>query len=80
MELTINGEPRKLAEGLTVAQLLQTLSVQPEMVAVEVNLNVLKRAQHPTTLLKEGDQVEIVQFIGGGSKAADSTWQTAYST
>ncbi len=62
----VNGEKRILPDELTVAQLLQQLSVQPEMVAVEVNLTVLKRAQHPGTVLKEGDQVEIVQLIGGG--------------
>ena len=66
MELTVNGDTRTLSEGMTVAQLLQQLAVTPERVAVEVNLTVLKRAQHPTTLLQEGDQVEIVQLIGGG--------------
>ena len=66
MELTVNGDTRTLSEGMTVAQLLQQLVVTPERVAVEVNLSVLKRAQHPTTILQEGDQVEIVQLIGGG--------------
>ncbi len=66
MELTVNGDTRTLSEGMTVAQLLQQLAVMPERVAVEVNLAVLKRAQHPTTILQEGDQVEIVQLIGGG--------------
>jgi len=66
MELTVNGDTRTLSEGMTVAQLLQQLVVTPERVAVEVNLTVLKRAQHPTTILQEGDQVEIVQLIGGG--------------
>ena len=63
----LNGERKRLPDGMTVAQLLQQLDVQPERVAVEVNLMVLKRAQHPSTVLKEGDQVEIVQFIGGGA-------------
>jgi thiamine biosynthesis protein ThiS len=66
MEIILNGERKQVGEGLTVAQLLQQLAVTPERVAVEVNLTVLTRAQHPTTLLQEGDRVEIVQIIGGG--------------
>jgi len=68
MELVVNGERRHVADGSTVAQLLESLSIQPERVVVEVNLTVLKRAQHPTTVLKAGDQVEIVQLVGGGSR------------
>ena len=67
IEMTLNGEKRTVEEGMTVAQLLTHLSVQPERVAVEVNLTVLKRAQHSMTVLQEGDQVELVQFIGGGT-------------
>ncbi len=67
MELTVNGETRTVQEGMTVAQLLESLMVQPERVVVEVNLNILKRAQLPYTVLKEGDQVEIVRFVGGGA-------------
>ncbi len=66
MQVTLNGEPKTLAEGTTVTQLLQELQIVPERVVVEVNLTILKRAQHAQTLLKEGDQVEIVQFVGGG--------------
>ena len=67
MNLIVNGEARTLPEGLTVSGLLEQLSVQPERVVVEVNLTILKRAQHAGTVLKEGDRVEIVQFVGGGS-------------
>lgn len=70
MEVTLNGETRQLPDGLTVAQLLQDLKIQPERVAVEVNLTVLKRAQLPGVALQPGDQVEIVQLIGGGSIGA----------
>ena len=66
MELMVNGEKRQMAEGLTASQLLETLQIIPERVVVEVNLTILKRAQLPGTVLKEGDQVEIVQFVGGG--------------
>ena len=67
MELQVNGEARTLGDGTTVSQLLQELKVQPERVVVEVNLAILKRAQHITTMLKDGDQVEIVHFVGGGA-------------
>ena len=67
MELTVNGEKRQLQAGLTAAGLLETLQIVPERVVVEVNLTILKRAQLPEAVLKEGDQVEIVQFVGGGA-------------
>jgi thiamine biosynthesis protein ThiS len=67
MELRVNGEARRLPDGLTVAQLLETLQIVPERVVVEVNLAILKRAQQGSTVLKDGDQVEIVHFVGGGS-------------
>ena len=66
MELMINGEPRRVDDGVTAAQLLAQLSVQPERVVVEVNLAVVKRAQLPSVVLKDGDQVEIVRLVGGG--------------
>ncbi len=66
MELVVNGEYKQVGDGLTVEQLLQQLGVEPERVVVEVNLTILKRAQHPQTILKDGDQVELVQFVGGG--------------
>ena len=78
MELQINGEQKQVVDGMTVAQLLDQLAIQPERVVVEVNLTVLKRAQHPSTVLKEGDQVEIVHFVGGGS--TESIQQLAHST
>jgi thiamine biosynthesis protein ThiS len=66
MQVSINGEQRELPDGTTVSQMLGTLKMQPERVVVEVNLTILKRAQHAGTVLKEGDKVEIVHFVGGG--------------
>ncbi len=67
MELTVNGETRTVQAGVTVAQLLDDLKIQPERVVVEVNLTILKRAQVPSTVLEDGDHVEIVSFVGGGA-------------
>ena len=67
MELIVNGEKRQVADGLTASGLLDTLQVLPERVVVEVNLTILKRAQLPEAVLQDGDQVEIVQFVGGGA-------------
>ena len=67
MQLVVNGEKRQVPEETTVSQLLETLKIMPERVVVEVNLTILKRAEHTSTVLKEGDQVEIVQFVGGGA-------------
>ena len=66
MNVTVNGEPRDLPDGTTATQLLVLLKVVPERVVVEVNLRILKRAEPTDTLLQEGDQVELVQFVGGG--------------
>ncbi len=67
MHIKVNGESRELTEGITVTKLLEQLQIAPERVVVEVNLTILKRAQHAPTVLQEGDQVEIVHFVGGGS-------------
>jgi thiamine biosynthesis protein ThiS len=64
--ITLNGEPHELPEPLTVTALLSRLQIDARRVAVEVNLTVLKRATFETTIVGEGDQVEIVNFVGGG--------------
>ena len=66
MELTINGEKQQWPDALSVSQLLEQLKIVPERVVVEVNLTMLRRAQHAGTFLTAGDQVEIVRFVGGG--------------
>ena len=66
MEVTVNGEKQNLPEATTAAQLLEQLQIIPERVVVELNMMMLKRSQLPSTLLKTGDCVEIVHFVGGG--------------
>jgi thiamine biosynthesis protein ThiS len=64
--ITLNGEPYDLAAPVTVTELLVQLEIDPRRVAVEHNLVVLKRAMFDTSVVREGDQVEIVNFVGGG--------------
>lgn len=66
MEIVINGERREIPDGLTVAGLLEHLGVDRSRVAVEVNLSVVRRADHAAHALAPGDRVEIVAFVGGG--------------
>lgn len=66
MRIQVNGEPREVAAGITVSALLLELGVEPGPVAVERNREIVPRALHPTTTLSDGDQLEVVQFVGGG--------------
>ncbi|MBI3322057.1 MAG: type I DNA topoisomerase [Candidatus Omnitrophica bacterium] len=68
MKLTVNGDPMDLPDGTTLTALLEQVKLRPELVVVELNLNILKREELPRTSLKEGDQVEIVHFVGGGAE------------
>ena len=67
MKIIVNGEEQEHNIPLTVANLLQVLDLRTEKVAVEVNLKILDRSDFPTLTLQEGDKVEILSFIGGGS-------------
>jgi thiamine biosynthesis protein ThiS len=66
MRITLNGEPREMADGHSVASLLADLGIPAERVAVELNLKVVDRQTFPGTPLREGDRVEVIGFIGGG--------------
>ena len=66
MTITLNGDRRELASPLTVAQLLSQLEIDARRVAVELNLAVVKKAAYDSSVIKEGDEVEIVNFVGGG--------------
>jgi thiamine biosynthesis protein ThiS len=67
VEITLNGESFEIAAPLSVSALLELLEIDARRVAVEHNLVVLKRATFDDTLVREGDQVEIVNFVGGGA-------------
>ena len=66
VRITVNGDHHDLAAPLTVSELLLSLDIDPRRVAVELNLVVLKRAAFDATVIKDGDEVEIVNFVGGG--------------
>ena len=67
MQLTINGEVRSFESQLTLAALIEQLGLKLDRVAVEYNRILLPRAQWAETSLADGDRLEIVQFVGGGT-------------
>lgn len=73
MTLHINGEPRDFTDGLTLAGLIAQLGMKPDRIAVELNLEIVHREKWEATTLKEGDRLEIVHFVGGGSAGPETT-------
>jgi len=67
MFLQVNGERKEFPDGLNVASLVQALGMKPDRVAVELNLEIVPRSDWPATELHDGDKLEIVHFVGGGS-------------
>jgi thiamine biosynthesis protein ThiS len=63
----LNGEPREVSDHTSLAALLDLLNFRAERVAIELNHEVVRRVDWPNTVLQEGDKVEIVHFVGGGS-------------
>lgn len=66
MRITLNGDPYELDQPLSVQELLERLQIDSRRVAVEHNLVILKRHAFVTTLVGDGDRIEIVNFVGGG--------------
>jgi thiamine biosynthesis protein ThiS len=67
LQIQVNGEQREVADGTTVEQLVEQLALAPERLAIELNLEVVRRFDWAQTALGEGDRVEIVHFVGGGA-------------
>lgn len=67
MRVQVNGEIRELPEELTLDALVRQLALAPERLAIELNREVVRRARWAETVVREGDQIEIVHFVGGGS-------------
>ena len=66
MRIEVNGEGKDVAPDITVSALLSLLGVSDGPVAVERNRQIVPRAEHGNTTLREGDRLEVVHFVGGG--------------
>ena len=66
MRIQVNGEPREVEENISLPELIANLSLKPEQVAIEINHEVVRRAHWTGVVLKAGDLIEIVHFVGGG--------------
>jgi len=66
VNVIVNDEPRTLAAETTVAELVAALGLGPRRIAVELNRAVVPRADYAATRINEGDQIEIIHFVGGG--------------
>ncbi|MDR6850791.1 thiazole synthase [Sphingomonas sp. BE123] len=80
--ITVNGEHRRVAGGITLADLANELGLVPEKVAVERNLEVVPRSTLAQVIVEDGDAIEIVHFVGGGDHVAttDDSWTVAGRT
>lgn len=66
MTITLNGDKHELTAPVSISELLQQLEIDARRVAVELNLTVIRKAAYDSSLIKDGDEVEIVNFVGGG--------------
>jgi len=66
MDITVNGEDKRVEGPITVAGLLAALELEPRKIAVERNLEIVPKSLFGETALCDGDRIEIVQFVGGG--------------
>jgi len=64
--IQVNGEPREVKDNISLPELIASLSLKAEQVAIELNQRVIRRQQWNSTRLQEADKVEIVHFVGGG--------------
>ena len=83
VSITVNGEHKRVAAGLSLADLANELGLVPEKVAVERNLEVVPRSTLKDVCVEDGDDIEIVHFVGGGDHPApivDDTWSVAGKT
>ncbi|MCC7105861.1 MAG: sulfur carrier protein ThiS [Chloroflexi bacterium] len=67
LDLIVNGKPRSAEDGLTVLGYLGALGINPQIVAVELNGDIVRREELDAYQLKNGDQLEIVRMVGGGA-------------
>lgn len=66
MRIQVNGQLREVEDNLSLAELITSLNLRPEQIAIELNQTVIRRMYWQSTILREDDKVEIVHFVGGG--------------
>lgn len=66
LSVTINGEPRQVSEGSSIAAMITDFGLDPKKVAVERNLEIVPRSTLGEVPVADGDKFEIVHFVGGG--------------
>jgi sulfur carrier protein len=67
MMIILNGENKQVPDNVAIGGLLEHLKIQPERVAIELNMEIVKKSMYASTVIKNGDSVEIVSFMSGGS-------------
>jgi thiamine biosynthesis protein ThiS len=70
LRIQVNGESQEVEENISLPELVAELNLKAEQIAIELNHNVVRRAQWDNTLLRADDKVEIVHFVGGGCNQA----------
>jgi thiamine biosynthesis protein ThiS len=78
--LQLNGEKREVPDQSMLVDLVRELSLEPARIAIELNQQVVGRDKWPQTTLKDGDRIEIVHFVGGGSGGSRSGFQIFISS
>lgn len=68
MHITLNGEEKQVPDGLSVLGLLEFLNIQHQRVAVELNEMIVKKDRYAEAVIKDGDSLEVVSFMGGGQQ------------
>lgn len=66
MRIEVNGTPRDVPEGHTVEHLLDALGLDPRLVVVELNRQIVRKTEIAEMTLQDGDRLELVHFVGGG--------------
>ena len=69
MRIQVNGRPQEVEENLSLSQLITSLDLKPEQIAIELNQKVIRRGEWQDTDLRDDDKIEIVHFVGGGCNA-----------
>jgi len=69
IEILLNGETKRIPHGLTIAQLVNSLNLVSQRVAIEYNRKILKKESWDRQMISGGDRIEIVHFVGGGKNS-----------